>query len=184
MAGPAEYVLRDGTRVRLRPIRADDKERLAQGVARLSSRSRYFRFLGAVASLTDTALRYLTEVDQASHIAWVAVEPTPEERLLGVARCVRVAGEPLVAEVALVVADELQNHGLGSLLFEVLAREAARHGIATLRASVLRENTTVVHALQELGLRGAVEDGLLHVDVPLEEAAALAKAWNDARPAS
>jgi GNAT superfamily N-acetyltransferase len=172
-----ETTLRDGTRVRLRPIRPDDKQRLVEGLKRLSSRSRYFRFLGAINALTEKSLRYLTEVDQESHLAWIAVDPVAKgEPALGVVRCVRLEKEPRIAEVAVVVADDLQNRGLGSLLLEVLAGEAAKRGIETFRASVLHENTGVVHALQELGVRGHVERGLLHVDMAVEDVAKAARA--------
>jgi GNAT superfamily N-acetyltransferase len=176
--GATEFRLRDGTRVRLRPVRPDDKERLAKGLERLSSRSRYLRFMGAVATLSEKTLRYLTEIDQANHLAWIALDPSsPGEPALGVARCVRVGEEPSVAEVAVAVADELQNRGLGSLLLELLAGSAREHGITTFRADVLRENLTVVHALQELGAAGKLEDGLLHVDMPVDEVLELARQW-------
>jgi len=41
------YALKDGTVVEIRPIRADDSERLRTSHARLSPESRYRRFLGA-----------------------------------------------------------------------------------------------------------------------------------------
>jgi GNAT superfamily N-acetyltransferase len=169
--------LRDGTLVRVRPVRPDDKGRLAEGFLRLSSRSRYHRFFGAVSSLSDALLRYLTELDQVDHIAWIAVDPaTAGEPALGVARCVRAAGEPDVAEVAVVVGDPYQDRGLGSLLLERLAGSAAAQGVRTFRAFVLRENEAVVHALQELGIRSEVDEGVLHVDVPVEQVREIARA--------
>jgi GNAT superfamily N-acetyltransferase len=181
MANASEAVdcrLRDGTPVRVRPVRPEDKARIASGLEKLSSRSRYLRFLGAGAAPTEKTLRYLTEIDQVNHMAWIAVDPSvPGEPALGVARCVRVAGEPDVAEVAIVVGDPFQNRGLGSLLFELLAGSAKEHGIATFRASVLRENTKIVHALQELGASGAVDEGLLHVDMPVDEVRELARQY-------
>lgn len=119
------------------------------------------------------------------HLAWIAVDPSrPEEPALGTVRCVRSRAEPRVAEVAIFVVDELQGRGLGSLLFEVLAAAAMAAGIEVFRAAVLRENSEVVHALQELGVRGAIEDGILHVDVPVADALGLARSWNDAHPAA
>ncbi len=151
-------------------------------MSRLSPRSRYQRFLGATASLSERSLRYLTEIDHVDHLAWIAIDPaTPEGRALGVARCVRDRADPSVAEVAVFVADEVAGRGLGSLLLHVLAESAAARGVATLRAAVLRDNANVVHALQELGVYGAVAGGVLHVDVPLSEARRLAASWIDAR---
>ena len=58
-----QAVLRDGTRVRLRLIRPDDKALLHDGFERLSPASRYLRFLAPKAALSDDELRYLCEVD-------------------------------------------------------------------------------------------------------------------------
>jgi GNAT superfamily N-acetyltransferase len=178
-----ERRLPDGSAVHLRPIEPGDKARLVAGMATLSDRSRWLRFQGAVNALSEKTLRHLTEVDQNDHIAWIALDPSrAEEPLIGVVRCVRIADEPTVAEVAVVVGDAYQNRGLGSLLLAVLAEKAAARGVATFRATVLRENATVVHALQEIGARGTVEEGLLHVDVPVAEVEALARTWSGPEP--
>lgn len=171
-----DCALRDGTPVRLRPIEPGDKGRLVDGLRRLSGRSRYYRFLGAVNELSEKTLRYLTEVDQRGHIAWIALDARTEgEPALGVARCVRVPDDPTVAEVAVAVADSHQSLGLGSLLLERVAAAASREGITTFRANVLRENAAVVHALQDLGATGNLEDGVLHVDMPVDDVEALAR---------
>ncbi len=174
----ADERLRDGTPVHIRPIHAEDKKRLIEGLGRLSSRSRYHRFFGAISALTEKTLKYLTEVDQVNHIAWIAVDPTRrDEPALGVARCVRLETDPAIAEIAITVADACQNRGLGSLLIEQLATSALERGIRTFRAVILRENSVVLHALQEVGVRGRLDDGEVHVDVPVEEVRALAHAY-------
>src|SRR6202795_4912330 len=53
----ATAVLRDGTPVRLRAIRPDDKERLRIAFERLSPRSVYRRFFHTVTALTPEMLR-------------------------------------------------------------------------------------------------------------------------------
>jgi GNAT superfamily N-acetyltransferase len=171
------HTLRDGKRVRVRPIAPEDKERLLAGVARLSMRSRYLRFLAPVPTLSEAMLRHLTEIDHVNHIAWLATDPdAPGEPALGVARCLRSAEDPTVAEVAVAVADDFQSRGLGALLLETLARSAAEQGIATFRANVLRENDRVVHALAELGARGELEAGVLHVAMSVADVEAAARA--------
>jgi hypothetical protein len=81
-----------------------------------------------------------------------------------------------VAEVAVAVADAYQDRGVGSLLLELLATSALAQKITAFRAVVLRENSVVLHALQEVGVRGQMEDGAVHVEVPVEEVRALAHA--------
>jgi len=66
--------LRDGTRVLVRPIESDDKVLVLEGFERLSEKSRYRRFLAPMPELSDSMLRYLTEVDHRDHEALVALE--------------------------------------------------------------------------------------------------------------
>ena len=164
------FTLRDGSPVRVRPVRPDDKARLLAGLAGLSEASRYRRFMGGTPTLDASQLRYLTEVDQVNHLAWGAVDPRdPAEPGVGVARCVRLSGEPAVAEVAVAVVDAWQGRGLGTLLLGVLSRAAADAGIGTFRGYVLAENQPMMKLLRELG--GVVHPeggGLLRVDVPVE----------------
>lgn len=162
-------VLRDRTRALVRPIHADDKDRLRRGMELLSPRSRYLRFHAAIDHLTEDHLHYLTEVDQIDHAAWVALdEDRPDHPGMGVARYVRLHDEPHVAEAAVTVVDEYQGRGLGTVLLGFLARAAAKHGIDTFRNYVLPDNEPMLELLRELGAEGAIEvDGALQVDVPV-----------------
>ncbi len=119
MSDIEEKTLRDGTQVTIRPIQADDKEELLRAFSRLSPASRYSRFHSFKQALTESDLRYLTEVDGASHVAIVAVTPSHDLRRdvgIGVARFVRDPNEPDLAEAAITVADDHQGKGLGKLL--------------------------------------------------------------------
>ena len=68
----APVTLRDGSRVRIRQGHRADRELLLRGFERLSSESRYRRFLVPVAALTDEMVRYLTEIDHHDHEAMIA----------------------------------------------------------------------------------------------------------------
>jgi RimJ/RimL family protein N-acetyltransferase len=133
--------LPDGAPVLIRPIRADDKRMLTDGLRRLSDESVHRRFLTPKRSFSRTELRYLTEVDGRDHVALVAEHPSgPARRLIAVARFVRLAEDPDAAEVAITVADDWQGRGLGSLLSEQLAAEARRVGIRRFTATMAADN--------------------------------------------
>ena len=163
--------LRDGSPVLVRPVLPEDAGRLREGLHRLSSQSRYRRFGATVSDLSEQQLRYLTEIDHENHMAWIALEPeTAGKPAVGVARYVRLAGEPEVAEAAVVVADSYQGKGLGTLLLGMLGVTATANGIHTFRAYVLVENRLMLEILREMG--GAVvleEPGLYRVDLPLPD---------------
>ena len=162
--------LSDGTRALVRPIRPEDKEKLAEGLERLSPQSHYLRFTRPVRDLTERELAFLTEVDYHDHYAWAALAlDLPDQPALGIARYVRDPGDPVVAEAAVAVVDEFQGRGLGKILLHLLARTAMSHGITRFRAWVLPENRKVTESLLRRGADLHYQEGLVQVDVPLSE---------------
>jgi GNAT superfamily N-acetyltransferase len=166
-----EVEARDGTPMLVRPILAEDADRLRAGFQELSEESRYLRFMAPLADLSDDQVQHLTRIDYHDHMAWVALDPTrPGQPGLGVARYVRVAEEPTVAEAAVTVVDSHHGRGIGTILLAMLALSARENGITTFRAFVLEENLAVLELLREMG--GLVErfDGsVMKVDVPIPE---------------
>ena len=133
-------MLRDGSRLTIRPIRAGDKAELNAGLGRLSEATVHKRFLSSKTRFSATELRYLTEVDGRHHAALVAEEREPPHRIVAVARYVELPGEPGTADVAIVIGDPLQGQGLGTVLAAHLAEEAARNGIRRFSATMLGDN--------------------------------------------
>ena len=146
--------LPDGRRARIRPIAPDDKALLQDGLQRLSPESVHRRFLGPKPRLSAAELRYLTEVDGRDHIALVAVDDEDPERLVGVARCVRSKEDAGTAEMAIVVDDAWQGHGVGHVLVEALAHAAAAVGVRRFSAVILADNVGAQRLL------GDITDGL------------------------
>ena len=165
--GPITTTLRDDTPVTIRMVAPGDKPAFVEGMARLSTRSRYLRFHSGVKELSDKQLRYLTEVDQQDHVAWVALTMEGDREVgIGVARFVRVAGQPDVAEAAITVLDEYQGRGLGTLLLGVLSASAARRGVRTFRSYVLGENVSMLALFDALGAERTLDEpGVYRVDM-------------------
>jgi RimJ/RimL family protein N-acetyltransferase len=165
--------LKDGTAVRIRPIAPKDRERLAEGWENLSARSRYLRFLQTKPTLSDRDLTYLTEVDYDDHFAWAAEtldEPDPPG--IGIARYIRTADDPKVAEAALAVVDERQHQGLGRILLQALADAARANGIERFRAYVSVDNRQVIESLTAIGAtKSNAEDGMVQLELPVPTAA-------------
>ncbi len=143
-----EVTLKDGSRVRIRPIAPEDRTALAEGFERLSPESRYRRFFSPVAKLRERDLDYLTRVDHHRHEALVAVDPVTGNGV-GVARFVRTG--PGVAEPAIVVADDWQGRGVASQLLRALARRAREEGIERFDAPVLATNRDAIAVFERLG---------------------------------
>jgi GNAT superfamily N-acetyltransferase len=159
-SGVGRHRLPDGTVVELRHLAGADRRDLVDGFAGLSRRSRYLRFFSAMPTLPESVLDRLIATDGLSHVAIcarrVAADGTAESPIVGVARYVRDAAEPDVAEPAVAVIDALQRQGLGQLLLRVLAAHARSHGITRYRAHTLASNERVRRILARA--RGNVVD--------------------------
>ena len=166
-----DTVLRDGTAIRLRLIRAEDKDQLRDGFAKLSPESRYLRFFAPKHHLTDAELRYLTEVDGVDHLAIIAarLDEGREVDGLGVARFIRAKAEPTSAEAAIAVLDEVHGQGLGTLLFLRLVAAAAERGIERFHCEVLGENAAMVDMIAGFAPDRSVEvsAGVLSIEFAL-----------------
>ena len=135
--------LEDGSRVVLRVMSPEDRELLLRGFHRLSPESRYLRFMGSKAELSESELEALTDLDGEDRFAIGAVRAdgdADEAEGLGVARFARLPEDPAVAEAAVTVVDEAQGLGLGSLLLRRLAAAARERGIHRFRGDILACN--------------------------------------------
>ncbi len=121
---------------RLRPIRPDDGARLVAFHDHLSDRSCFLRFFSLHPHLSPKEVERFTHVDYVNRLALVALL---DDCIIGVGRY-DSQPESDVAEVAFVVADDYQHHGIGSLLMDELASAARERGVRTFVAETLHEN--------------------------------------------
>jgi len=145
-----QRTLKDGSSVTLRPIAASDKHALATYLELLSPETVRRRFLGPKQRFTSGELRYLTEVDGHDHVALVATPVDAPDTVVAVGRWIRLPKKPATAEFAIVVGDDLQGLGLGSLLADELAATAKAEGISRFTASTLADNVAIVRVMERL----------------------------------
>jgi GNAT superfamily N-acetyltransferase len=143
----SQVVLPDGTWYSLRPIRPDDVERLIDFHQHLSQRSTYLRFFAVHPRLSADEAAGFTNVDYVNRLALVV---EGDGQLIAVGRFDRVIGTS-EAEVAFVVADDYQHHGIASLLLDELARAARDRGIKTFVAETLCENRAMLEVFHHSG---------------------------------
>jgi RimJ/RimL family protein N-acetyltransferase len=142
-----EITLRDGSRLRLRPIRPEDQDRLIAFHDRLSRQTAYQRFFAVVKRLPPDWAHFLANVDYERRLALLAEHGAPEApELVGVARY-----EPTdradTAEIAFVIQDGWQDRGLGTLMLDALLAAADARGLRRFRAYVLAGNTRMIDLL-------------------------------------
>jgi RimJ/RimL family protein N-acetyltransferase len=156
----ADLVLRDGTSLRVRPVRGDDAPFLIEGLSRLSQRSRLMRFLAPKTGFSSAELRYLTEIDHYDHEALSAIT-RPDGQGIAIARYVRDRTHPDSAEVGIAVVDDWQHRGVGTALLELLQARASDAKIVRFTGLVSSENDVIPQLLRRLDgvVRRACEDG-------------------------
>ena len=155
-----------GLRYHVRPIRPDDAPRLVAFHQLLSPHSVYLRFFTFHPTLSQGEVERFTTVDYVNRLALVA---TAGDRLIAVGRFDRVPGGT-EAEVAFVVADEYQHHGIGSLLLDELAHAAWQRGVEVFKADTLAENAAMLDVFRHAGfpVTSGIEYGTVTLRFPIE----------------
>nr|WP_228045944.1 GNAT family N-acetyltransferase [Saccharopolyspora sp. HNM0983] len=174
----------DGGTVHLRPITPDDADSVLAFHARLSDRTRYFRYFGPYPRMPQRDLERFTQVDYQNRTALIALLG---DDIVAVGRYDRL-GEQRSAEVAFVVEDQHQGRGLGSILLEHLAAAARECGLRRFVAEVLAENSGMVRIFRDAGYQvsRAMEEGVVHLEFdidPTEQSVAVAHAREQAAEA-
>jgi RimJ/RimL family protein N-acetyltransferase len=147
-----DLLLRDASVVRVRAIRSDDTARLQAFHAHLSMESIVWRFFRSLPSLSDEQAQQFTHVDYVNRMALVATRGSgADEELLAVVRYDRAAPEERAAEVAFVVADAWQGHGIATGLLHELAAYARRQGIERFVALTMGTNARMLDVLHNCG---------------------------------
>lgn len=156
----------DGSKLHLRPIRPDDGGRLREFHEHLSPESVYRRFFFVHPRLSAVEVDRFTQVDYMDRLALVV---ELEDRLLAVGRYERLA-EPTEAEVAFVVSDEFQHHGIGTILLEHLADAALGNGVRTFCAQTLADNQDMLDVFTHSGFHVTTtrDYGTIRVRFPIE----------------
>ena len=168
----AEETLKNGTAVRIRGIRADDKNRIREAFRNLERESIYKRFFTHKKDLTDEELKAATEVDFESTVALVVTMGEGEaETIIGAGRYVAfdAPGGRRSAEVAFTVGEDYQGLGIASLTLRHLVTIAKDKGIEELLAEVLRENKGMLTVFQRcrLPMKQEHHEGVVHVTLSL-----------------
>lgn len=144
----AAWRMPDGTPVLVRPIAASDVPLLRTFVHSLSAETRYKRFLSP-RTPGDEELRDWVALRPMQGRSLVALGGAGLGPLLGEARYVIEADGS--ADLAIVVADGAQRHGLGRELITRLVVAARADGVLRLTAIALSTNRVVLAMAQELG---------------------------------
>jgi acetyltransferase len=142
-----EIRVREGTSVRVRPMRPEDGELESRFFDGLSERSRYQRFMQYLPHLPGPMLAHFTQLDYDRELALVCLF---KGEFIAVGRYAPNA-DGVTAEFALVVGDAWQGKGLGSALLERLCTYAREAGYQALYGHILEANQDMLALAARLG---------------------------------
>ncbi|MFB7104690.1 bifunctional acetate--CoA ligase family protein/GNAT family N-acetyltransferase [Streptomyces hydrogenans] len=170
----ADVVLRDGGTARIRPITADDADRLVSFYEQVSDESKYYRFFAPYPRLSAKDVHRFTHhdfVDRVGLAATVGGEFIATVRYDRIDDRGRPASTPAdEAEVAFLVQDAHQGRGVASALLEHIAAVARERGIRRFAAEVLPANTKMIKVFTDAGYtqKRSFEDGSVRLHLDLE----------------
>jgi len=164
--------MKDGTTVLIRPIRPDDEPMMARFHQTLSEESVYFRYFQLVQLSQRVAhdrLQRQCFVDYTRDTALVVERLNPLtniREIIAVARMNKLR-DLNEAEVAVIVSDAYQKHGLGTQLVGLLIEIASHEKLDRLVASILPENRGMQHVFESLGfqLHYSVEEHVVQAEL-------------------
>jgi GNAT superfamily N-acetyltransferase len=150
----------------VRAIGPEDGARLLAFHEHLLPRTVFLRFFSFHPELSTKEVEHFTRVDYVNRLALVVES---EDHLIAVGRYDSASGDA-EAEVAFVVADEFQHHGIGALLLDELARAAWQRGVTSFRAETLCENRTMLDVFHHSGfpVTSSIEYGTVTLRFPIE----------------
>lgn len=142
---------RTGLRILLRPVKISDEPLLKDFFYSLSDESMYQRFISARRDIPHQELQKFAAVDYFQKMVLVAViEEDGMESVCGLGQY-GINSDMFTADVALVVRDDCQNHGIGGELLAYLTYLAKRQGLLGFTAEVLAGNDPVFHLFKKMG---------------------------------
>ena len=164
----ADVALRDGSTVRVRPVRPNDREALKKFLERLSPDSRSLRFFSLGVNL-DGAAEWAADVDYDLRFGLLALGGT-RQAVVGHAVWSRADPDDDRAEVAFEIADAYQGNGLGTILLAHLAEAAQEKGVSVFEAEVLPHNHRMAEVFRESGFAVRTRSGpdVLRIEFPTE----------------
>ncbi len=152
---PTEYItdisLKNGKTATLYPVRLEDEpavEAFHKDLSEHSVRQRYFAFKSLEERIAHERLVRILANDFDHQIALLAKDPSGE--IMGFGRLTKV-GDGKTCDLKMLIGDAFHGQGLGTKLLQELMKIAEKEGVTTITATVLSENTGMLHILKKLG---------------------------------
>jgi acyl-CoA hydrolase/RimJ/RimL family protein N-acetyltransferase len=147
LVGPKDLrttdLLSDGTLLNFRPIHPTDEPRMRDLFYKLSEATIYYRFMSHQTRVSRRQIQEFVYIDHRNDVTIVGTLPATDGEEMIAVGSYYLDQKTNMAEVAFVVSDKWQNHGIGTFLLKHLMRSARRNGIRGFTAEVLTVNKSM-----------------------------------------
>lgn len=151
-----EKTLGDGTVCNVRPIRGEDEPLIYEFFKTLSEETLVYRFCQPLTYIPHEKLVRYCQVDYDRELAFVA-QREDEKAIIG---DVRISKLPDLenAEVSILVADQWQGKGVGSMLMDYCLDIAKEVGLTTIWMEILKNNARMLAFARKYDFKQAYDD--------------------------
>jgi acetyltransferase len=152
----SDWTMKNGTPIKIRPIRPEDEPLVVKFHENLSEESIYSRYFHLIKLQTRVAHERLSRIcfiDYDRELALVADYKDPatgEHQVLGFGRLSKLHGRD-EAEFSMLIGDRFQCKGLGTELLRRLLEIGQDEKLQYITAEILSENRAMQHVCQKLG---------------------------------
>jgi RimJ/RimL family protein N-acetyltransferase len=166
-----QEMLRNGLQVVIRAARPDDAARLVEAFSELQPESVYKRFFSPKKEITEAELRRFREIDFDTHVNLLCTT-LRDGREIVIASGIYVRVSEDTAELAFIVEEDYQRHGISKRLLSHLGELALASGIKRFSADVLAQNAAMLGLFQRCGwpMKSSTSEGIAHVTLELQHA--------------
>ena len=150
---------RSGLLIFLRPVKITDEPLVKEFFYSLSDKSLYRRFASARRDMPHSRIQDFVAVDYSRDMVILALLIRGErETVIGLAQYSRNRDDR-TAELALVVRDDFQGQGVGTILHSYMTSIAKKKGLVGFTAEVLEGNLPALKLIKKMGFEMVAVDG-------------------------
>jgi len=164
----SEEVLRDGTKVIIRPIKPEDEPLLLELFNSLSERSALLRFQQLNRKITKADLIRFCHIDYDQEMTLVALTKENQSfKIIGAAHLMKSYED--VAELSIEILDQFQGKGLGTLLIQKLLEFAKMYGYKKIWMEIRKDNLPMLKLAFRFGFEiSSEEEDVVFVEKVIE----------------
>jgi acyl-CoA hydrolase/GNAT superfamily N-acetyltransferase len=161
----------DGRTVHFRPIRPTDEDMMREMFYALSEETVRHRFFSTLKAMPHSELKRFVNTDCATDMVLVGTVMDGEHEVIVAVGRYMIDMSTNAAELAFVVHDDWQGHGIGVFMFRRLLEIARGRGIVSFTADVMVDNAAMLHIFHKCAptiVHTQLEDNVYHLSFAVE----------------